>query len=115
MAKRMTDETVESQPPGVVAPTSGRALVLGVSAAALAAALALPSGPAKAVTPVPSLGERVSAVRALAQASPAVTDELLRDNGLTKVQWVNWPNWGSAAVPWNNWHNWHNWANWHNH
>jgi len=111
MAKRLTSETVESLPASGTAPKSGRVLALGVSAAALAAGLALPSDSAKALTPVPSLAKRVDAVRTKAQAIPAVTDELLRENGLTKVQWVNWPNWGSAYVPWHNWHNWHNWGN----
>ena len=111
MAKNLTDKSAEIQPRSAAVPKSGRTLVLGISAAALAAGLALPSGPAKAVAPVPSLAERVNAARAMAQASPAVTDELLRENGLIKAQWVNWPNWGSGYVPWNNWHNWHNWGN----
>jgi len=111
MDRRLADKTPETKSLPANAVTSGRSLVLSVSVAALAAGLALPSGPAKAVEPVPSLAERVKTVRALAQTSPAVTDELLRENGLIKAQWVNWPNWGSGYVPWNNWHNWHNWGN----
>jgi len=111
MAKRPAENSPENQTLPTLTAKSGRGIVLSVSAAALAAGVALPSGPAKAVEPVPSLAERVKTIRAQAQSSPAVTDELLRENGLIKAQWVNWPNWGSGYVPWNNWHNWHNWGN----
>ncbi len=112
MSKRKAGKAEETQTTSAAAPKSGRKLVLGLSklalglsAAALAAGISLPSGPAKAIEPVPSLGQRVNAVRALAQSNPAVTDELLRENRLIKVQWWNnWPNWP-------NWHNWHNWGN----
>ncbi|MFI4987158.1 MAG: hypothetical protein ACHQF3_06940 [Alphaproteobacteria bacterium] len=111
MAKRQSGKVIGSQPTAAGAPTTGRKVLLGVSAAALAAGITASSAPAQALEAVPSLGQRVSAVRALAQANPGVTEELLRENLLTKVQWVNWPNWGSNYVPWNNWHNWHNWGN----
>jgi hypothetical protein len=111
MTKRQDGKAEEIQPTSAAAPKSSRKVVLGLSklalglsVAALAAGISLPSGPAKAIAPVPSLGQRVNAVRALAQSNPAVTDELLRENRLIKVQWVNWPNWP-------NWHNWHNWGN----
>ncbi len=111
MSKRKAGKAEETPTTSVAAPNSGRKLVLGLSkvalglsVAALAAGISLPSGPAKAIEPVPSLGQRVNALRAIAQANPAVTDQLLRENRLIKVQWVNWPNWP-------NWHNWHNWGN----
>ncbi len=111
MAKRLDGKAENPQASPAETSMMGRKFLLGAGAAALVAGVAVSASPAKAIEPVPSLGERVNAVRTLAMANPAVTDELLRENLLTKVQWVNWPNWGSHYVPWNNWHNWHNWGN----
>jgi len=111
MSKHPTHIPKQAQLPPAPPRKTGRKLALGTGLAALAAGIAATPSPAQAVVPVPSLSERVSDVRALAQDNPDLTREILHQNGLIKAQWVNWPNWGSGYVPWHNWHNWHNWGN----